>query len=104
MHAQQENREESGIINESLAFMANFGCRHPWIVLIGTFLTCAASLATTYFQLKFHTQRNDLISPSKDYLQRWQQYTAEFGDDDDMVVVIKGNDRPQMELALEDLA
>ena len=56
------------------------------------------------FQLKFHTQRNDLISPTKEYFQRWQQYIAEFGDDDDMVVVVEGNDRQHMELALEDLA
>ncbi len=104
MQTEQDQREESGLINESLAFMANFGCRHPWIVLIGTFLTCAASLITSFCLLKFHTQRNDLISPTKDYYQRWQQYVAEFGDDDDMVVVVEGKDRQRMELALEDLA
>lgn len=104
MQTEQDQREETGLINESLAFMANFGCRHPWWVLIATFLTCAASLITSFFALKFHTQRNDLISPTKDYYQRWQQYVAEFGDDDDMVVVVEGKDRKQIELALEDLA
>ena len=104
MRNDQVNREETGLINESLAFLANFGCRHPWIVLIGTVVTCAASLVTSFCQLKYHTQRNDMISPSKDYLQRWQQYITEFGDDDDMVVVVEGKDRPHMEQALEDLA
>ena len=93
MHTEQDHRDETGLINDSLAFLANFGCRHPWMVLAGTILTCAASLITSFCLLTFHTQRNDLISPSKDYYQRWQQYIAEFGDDDDMVVVVKG-DRP----------
>jgi len=104
METEPENREEVGLINGLLAFLANFGCRHPWIVLAGTVLTCVASLVTSYVGLEFHTQRNDLISPNKPFYQRWQQYVAEFGDDDDMVVVVEGGDRQRMEAVLEDLA
>jgi hopanoid biosynthesis associated RND transporter like protein HpnN len=55
-------------------------------------------------RLQYKTQRNDLISPRKESQQRWRKYLAEFGDDDDMVVVVRGNDRKQMESALESLA
>src|SRR5262249_29577194 len=36
--------------------------------------------------------------------QRWQQYVTEFGEDEDMVVVVQGDDRAEMERALEHLA
>ncbi len=55
-------------------------------------------------RMQYQTSRNDLISPRKDYQQRWNNYLAEFGDDDDMVVVIQGNDRPTMIAALESVA
>src|SRR5262249_16393616 len=48
--------------------------------------------------------RNDLISPHKDCQQRWRQYLAEFGDDDDVVAVVRGADQARMEQALEALA
>ncbi|TMQ29440.1 MAG: hypothetical protein E6K70_25680, partial [Planctomycetota bacterium] len=50
------------------------------------------------------TQRSDLISPNKDYHKRWREYLAEFGNDDDIVVVVKGSDRKRMEEALDLLA
>ena len=56
------------------------------------------------FGLRYHTSRNDLISARKDYQQRWQKYLAEFGDDDDMVVVVEGRDKAQMKAALDDAA
>ena len=57
-----------------------------------------------YTRLEYRTQRSDLINPDKDYQKRWRAYIGEFGDDDDMVVVVKGNDRPRMQAALESLA
>jgi hopanoid biosynthesis associated RND transporter like protein HpnN len=62
----------------------------------------SAYLAAT--RLSFLTQRNDLVSPRQEHQQRWRQYLAEFGDDDDMVVLVKGGDRAQMTAALEYLA
>jgi uncharacterized protein len=79
-------------------------CRYPLAVLLVSLGLCAVSLYAASTSLQYHTQRNDLISPHKDYQQRWRHYLAEFGDDDDIVVVVKGCDRPQMELALETLA
>jgi hypothetical protein len=63
-----------------------------------------ASVWAAATRLQYKTQRNDLMSPDKDYQQRWRDYLAEFGDDDDIVVVVKGQDRPKMEKGLEALA
>src|SRR5206468_12898092 len=54
--------------------------------------------------LHYRPERSDLANPHKVYQQRWLQYLQEFGDDDDIVVVVQGSDRPRMELALEALA
>jgi hopanoid biosynthesis associated RND transporter like protein HpnN len=79
-------------------------CRYPLAVLLVSLALCAGSLYAALTRLQYFTQRNDLMSPHKDYQQRWRNYLAEFGDDDDIVVVVKGSNRPQMEQALEALA
>ena len=55
-------------------------------------------------RLEFQTQRSDLISSKKDHAQRWQKYLDEFGDDDDMVLVVQGTDRKRMEQGLDKVA
>ena len=104
MRTEYENQDSDGFIADSLALISNFGHRYPWMVLIGTVLTCVASVITTYSFLTYNAQRNDLLSPDKSSYQRYKKYVEEFGDDDDLVVVVKGDDRKLMERALEDLA
>jgi hopanoid biosynthesis associated RND transporter like protein HpnN len=87
-----------------LASLVTGVCRWPWPVLAGSLLLVGLSLYFTVTRLTYQTQRNDLISPHKDYYKRWQQYVAEFGDDEDMVVVVKGGERARMRAALEELA
>lgn len=79
-------------------------CRFPRSVLLLSLLLCGLSIYAACTRLEYHTQRNDLISARKDYQQRWQKYLAEFGDDDDMVVVVRGQDPKQIEQALEAVA
>ena len=66
--------------------------------------SCALSLYAAIFHLQYHTQRSDLISPRKECQQRWHDYIKEFGDDDDIVVVVKGSERTRMIEALEQVA
>jgi len=79
-------------------------CRRPLLVLLTSLALAGLSIYAAATRLQYKTQRNDLISPHKDYQQRWRDYLAEFGDDDDIVVVVKGEDRPRMEKALDALA
>ena len=87
-----------------VAAVAQVGWRFPWLVLTGTALSCVLCLWYTYANLTYENQRNDLHGKEKAYFQRWEQYVKEFGDDDDMVVVVQGKDRGQMIAAMEDLA
>jgi hopanoid biosynthesis associated RND transporter like protein HpnN len=87
-----------------LLWLVGTVCRFPLAVLLVSLGLCGLSLFAACTHLQYHTQRNDLISSRKDYLQRWQRYVAEFGDDDDIVVVVRGQDKGRMEKALEAIA
>jgi hopanoid biosynthesis associated RND transporter like protein HpnN len=99
-----EREPEPAVAARWLAGLASLGFRYPWTVLTITALTCAVSLWYTGIKLTYEIHRNDLIGKNRDYYQRWEQYVHEFGDDDDMVVVVRGTDRPQLIAALEELA
>jgi len=79
-------------------------CRRSWAVAFVGFAVAAVSATVFYTRLEYRTQRSDLMSPHKDYQERWRAYLNEFGDDDDMVVVVEGTDRDRMIAALEHLA
>lgn len=104
MHTASDQAEDAGLLPRVLAGAVGVATRRPWLVLALTLLSCAACGLYTWCNLTYLTHRNDLISNRKEYLKRWHQYVAEFGDDDDMVVVVRGGDRPTMERALDGLA
>ena len=104
MDSETESIEDAGWLARGLAGGVGVICRYPWIVLCATLLSCVVCGVYTWNNLSYLTHRNDLISNKKDYLKRWHQYVEEFGDDDDMVVVVKGGDRARMEQALDELA
>jgi hopanoid biosynthesis associated RND transporter like protein HpnN len=99
-----DREREATFIARLLAALAGLCFRHPWLVLLFTAATCGAAVWFTALKLTYQTQRNDLIGKNKDYYKRWQQYVDEFGDDDDMVVVVEGDDRARIIDALEHLA
>lgn len=104
MSKEPESKEAGTLLASLLAGLVRSVCRWSWPTLIISLLLCVFSVFLAWTQLRFLTQRNDLASPHKDYQQRWRQYVAEFGDDDDMVVVVQGRDRARMQTALEELA
>ena len=103
-HMDSESPEEAGLVPRGLAWAVGLICAHPWLVLSLTLLSCAVCGVYTWNNLTYLTHRNDLISNKKEYLKRWHQYVEEFGDDDDMVVVIRGDDRKKMENVLDEMA
>ncbi len=99
-----EHEEDAGLIPALVAAVAQVGFRYPWVVLLGP--RSPASLAYGIPACILRTKINATICMAKRKLtiSAWQQYVKEFGDDDDMVVVVRGKDRGQMIAALEDVA
>ncbi len=95
---------EHSLVRRLLHGLVSGVCRYPRWVLFISLILAGASVWAAATQLEYKTQRNDLISPHKEHQIRWRDYLAEFGEDDDIVVVVKGTDRPCMEKALEELA
>ncbi len=95
---------ERSIVCRFLVGLVSFVCRHPWPVLLMSLTVAGLSVWASATRLQYKTQRDDLVSPNKDYQRRWRAYLHEFGDDEDIVVVVKGSDRSRMKQALEALA
>jgi hopanoid biosynthesis associated RND transporter like protein HpnN len=93
-----------GRVPRLLTALVDAVCRRPRTVLAASLALAALSLYAAATGLEYRTQRSDLVSSRKDYQQRWQRYLAEFGNDDDLVVVVQGADRARMRQALDTLA
>jgi hopanoid biosynthesis associated RND transporter like protein HpnN len=104
MNPEPSHPHETAFVPRLLVGLVKQVCRRPGLVLTVSLLLAAASVYAACRHLEYHTQRTDLVSPHKDYQQRWKQYLSEFGDDDDMVVVVEGGDRDRMKQALDSLA
>src|ERR1043165_3564448 len=104
MDTEPDQAEEARLLPRVLAWGIGVVTHYPWLVLCLTCLSCIICGIYTWHNLTYLTHRNDLISNRKEYLKRWHQYVEEFGDDDDMVVVVQGTDRAGVEQALDELA
>jgi hopanoid biosynthesis associated RND transporter like protein HpnN len=111
MKPEQCHADQAAVVPRLLVGLVSVVCRCPRLVLALAIGLCALSAMASYRYLEYHTQRTDLISPHKEYQQRWRRYLAEFGDDDDVVVVVRDRagalrtpNRERMEQALEALA
>jgi hopanoid biosynthesis associated RND transporter like protein HpnN len=104
MKVEQTQRQDAQFVPRLLAGLVAAVCRFPKLVLVLSALLAVGSAYAFYHFLEYRTQRSDLINPDKDYQQRWRQYLAEFGNDEDIVVVVQGSDRQRMVQALEALA
>ena len=67
-------------------------------------MAAVGGLVVSHDHLRFHTNRDDVLNPSSDYNRRWLEYTKEFGDEEDVVVVVEGAGREAVVPALDDLA
>jgi len=72
-------------------------------------LTCAVLLAVlasalAMWSLKFKTNRLDLLNRDSEFNQRWLAHLDEFGDQDDVVIVVEGADSTEIAAAMQDIA
>lgn len=104
MNLEQGPTQRSNAVRRLLTGLVGFACGRPRLVLVVALVLGGMSIWGAATRLKYRTSRSDLISPRKESQQRWNKYLAEFGDDDDIVVVVKGAARPRMLEALESIA
>jgi uncharacterized protein len=103
-YPEQVGAARAPLLPRLLVSLVGVVCRLPWLVLAIAAILVGLSLFAAFTRLDYRTSRNDLINPHKDCQRRWQSYLNEFGNDDDIVVVVEGTDRLRMEQALEAVA
>lgn len=70
-------------------------------IAIATAVICAIYSWTS---LPYKTSRLDLLNPKSKYNSLWIDYVHEFGDEDDVVVVVEGENREQIVPALAEVS
>lgn len=104
MDGQPAARQHHGLVEVVLHATTRAVAHFPIFTLAVCFGLAALSILYTRDHLTFKTSRADLIDPKTEYHQRWTNYTHEFGDvTEDMVVVVEGDDAAIITAAIDDL-
>ncbi|MDA1054795.1 MAG: MMPL family transporter [Planctomycetota bacterium] len=104
MSTDETARKHTSLLARPLAGVTRGVAKAPVTVLavgMGLALLC---VGLAIFALEFRTSRLDLLNPKSAFNQRWLAYLDEFGDADDIVVVINGESQPAIVAAMDDLA
>jgi len=76
----------------------------PAVITLAAILLAAASGIYAAKHLGYKVSRVDLLDPESEYNKLWIDYIAEFGDDDDAVIVVEGPSREDVIQVLEEVS
>ena len=99
-----EGRRHAGPVARALVAWTHCCLRSPWAVVGVALLTAALSAGWTVRSLGYKVNRNDLVDPGSDYNRLWIDYVAEFGEDDDAVIVVETPSRAETIRVLEEVS
>ncbi|MFM8498181.1 MAG: MMPL family transporter, partial [Planctomycetia bacterium] len=74
------------------------------LIVFVAVVSALAAGAYTARSLGYKVSRTDLLDPDSDYNKLWIDYIAEFGEDDDAVVVVEGPSRAAVIKVLEEVS
>ncbi len=69
--------------------LAHVSAARPWLTLAGAFVLAALSVVYALTTLTFKTSPRDLLPQDRPYIVRWVEYGQEFGDLDDIAIVVE---------------
>ena len=95
MSAEGKPQSDRSFMARPLEWLARLVTRFPVATLVLAGVVTAVALYLTVTRLGFRTSRAELLNPKSDFNQRWIEYTKEFGDKEDVVVVVEGDGREQ---------
>ena len=104
MSAEGMPQREPSLLARPLAWVTRGVVRFPVPVLVVAVAATVLALVLSVSRLGFRTSRLDLLSPKSSYNRLWIEYINEFGDADDVVVVVEGEDRRQVVPVLEEIS
>ncbi|NLY00357.1 MAG: MMPL family transporter [Rhodopirellula sp.] len=104
MSAEGTPRTEPSLLARPLAAITALVVRYPVTVVALAVLATVLSLFVAGTRLGFRTSRLDLLNPNSSFNQLWIDYINEFGDRDDVVIVVEGESREAVVPVLAELS
>lgn len=103
MRAERMPLEDHAWLARLLGGVTTAVLRFPRATLaIGVGLAIVSVLFTVW-RLEYKASRVELLSPTSDYNRRWLSYLREFGDADDVVVVVEGDSPEAVRPVIDEL-
>ena len=104
MSKEGNNLKEPSVLAGPLRRITSGVLRRPWLVIAAGIMAAVVSIVFTVGGLGFRNSRLDLLNPECNHNRLWLDYIQEFGDQDDVVVVVQGADRSEVVPVLEELS
>ena len=104
MAAERKPPSHASLLGSPLALLTGLVLKAPLAVIAGAIVLAVGCILLAVGGMGFRTSRLDLLNPGSGFNQRWLAYLDEFGDQDDVVVVVDGPTQAAVVVALEELA
>lgn len=104
MAAERRPQSHDSLLASPLALLTKLVVKMPTTVIAIGIVLAVACVVLAVGWMGFRTSRLDLLNPSSPFNRRWLAYLDEFGDQDDVVVVVDGPNEAAVVVALDDLA
>ncbi len=104
MSAERNPQNERSILARLLVVVARGAIRYPRLTLAIGVVLAVASILYAATRMRYHTSRAALISSRSAFHQRWLEYTKEFGEAEDVVIVVEGKGREAIAPVVRELA
>ncbi len=104
MSAEGNPQNDHSILARLLVGTARWAIRFPRLTLAIGVLLAVASLVFAATRMRYHTSRAALISSRCPFHQRWLEYTKEFGEAEDVVIVVEGKGRAGISPVVREIA
>lgn len=104
MSAERTPPTEPSLLAWPLSWLTRLVLRFSTAALALAVAIALAALALSVSRLGFRTSRLDLLNSESSYNRLWIDYIDEFGDEDDVVVVVEGANRELVVPVLEEVS
>lgn len=104
MSSERKPTTDHSVLTQPIVLLTRFSVRYPVSVLALGIALAVCGVFAAMGNLGFKTNRLDLISPSSSYNQLWLEYIEEFGEPNDIIVVVEGESSAEVAPVLDELS
>jgi len=104
MAERMPHREDVSLWSRIMTAVVRLTLRFPAATVT---LAVVSALAAGWYSIEnlgYRTNRHDLVNPNNEYGRLWNDYIREFGEEDDAVVVVEGENRAAVVPVLQELS